>query len=534
MKKGQSMKYRRELLDAAEVERRVRAIEGFAEREGRMPAATRHGEEEARLRSWFDYLMRPSLGLLDEGQRARLERARSRYGRKPVDADEEARFAIRYAREHGEMPHQSDPDPRVRRCAFALLDNPECVGRVSPALREELAKARKDCGVYIYGDAGELVDDYVAFVEREGREPNPKAPALAERRLVHALRRQKDDLDEEQFRRVCQARETVRRRGQTSFSEKVLAEGLRASMDAGCFLGCNVTVGGREADVIAARRDGTRVCVQYDGAVHRGALSAERDRSADATMAARGIAVVRVREPGSEAYGPSAQARVIWLRAPLVELDEDALAAEVEAVASAAGLSVRTAGVDWAEVRREAARASRAETGNAAGAAEYLFRCLVDGCGRPSPEMRKVKGRLDMRFRRGTVGEPAARAIALVEAALDPTVRTSAKFQQMHSRMIAGEGEARGSATWAGRGRVRADAARGPRVGRDVAAAAAEWLYRLLAGCEPGEPGEPPAFEARLREARGRGEIPPSVLRALSMIEKELDGGGDRDPVFVC
>ena len=54
MKKGQSMKYRRELLDAAEVERRVRAIEGFAEREGRMPAATRHGEEEARLRSWFD------------------------------------------------------------------------------------------------------------------------------------------------------------------------------------------------------------------------------------------------------------------------------------------------------------------------------------------------------------------------------------------------------------------------------------------------------------------------------------------------
>ncbi len=200
--------------------------------------------------------MRPSLGLLDEGQRARLERARSRYGRKPVDADEEARFAIRYAHEHGEMPHQSDPDPRVRRCAFALLDNSECVGRVSPALREELAKARKDCGVYIYGDAGELVDDYVAFVEREGREPNPKAPALAERRLVHALRRQKDDLDEEQFRRVCQARETVRRRGQTSFSEKVLAEGLRASMDAGCFLGCNVTVGGRVRRT-SSRRAGT-------------------------------------------------------------------------------------------------------------------------------------------------------------------------------------------------------------------------------------------------------------------------------------
>ena len=72
--------------------------------------------------------------------------------------------------------------------------------------RKQRHTARRIHDRLVYGDAGELADDYVAFVEREGREPNPKAPALAERRLVHALRRQKDDLDEEQFRRVCQAR----------------------------------------------------------------------------------------------------------------------------------------------------------------------------------------------------------------------------------------------------------------------------------------------------------------------------------------
>ncbi len=225
MKKGQSMKYKRKLLGAEEVERLVREVEDFAEREGRMPSGKAPDEAERALRSRYDYLTRPSKShLLSDGQRARLESARTLYRRKAaeLDLDEEARFAVRYADERGEMPHQSDSDPRVRRCAFALSYS-ENIDRLSPSLRAELVEARKACGVYAYEDTRELVDDYVSFVELEGREPDPRSPALGERRLVHALRRRKGKMDDEQFRRVCGARDSVCRRGQTSFSEKLLA-----------------------------------------------------------------------------------------------------------------------------------------------------------------------------------------------------------------------------------------------------------------------------------------------------------------------
>lgn len=349
MKKGQSMKYKRKLLGAEEVERLVREVEDFAEREGRMPSGKAPDEAERALRSRYDYLTRPSKShLLSDGQRARLESARTLYRRKAaeLDLDEEARFAVRYADERGEMPHQSDSDPRVRRCAFALSysDN---INRLSPSLRAELVEARKVCGVYAYEDTLELVDDYVSFVELEGREPDPRSPALGERRLVHALRRRKGEMDDEQLRRVCGARDSVCRRGQTSFSEKLLAEGIRSAMTSGDFIGCNVTLEGRETDILVSRADGGRVCVQYDGAIHRGALSAERDHSADATMAALGMAVVRAREPGCEPYAETPEAVPVMLAAPLLERDDAGLASEVLRVAAAAGLDVDVSGVDW-------------------------------------------------------------------------------------------------------------------------------------------------------------------------------------------
>lgn len=531
MKKGQSMKYKRKLLGAEEVERLVREVEDFAEREGRMPSGKAPDEAERALRSRYDYLTRPSKShLLSDGQRARLESARTLYRRKAaeLDLDEEARFAVRYADERGEMPHQSDSDPRVRRCAFALSysDN---INRLSPSLRAELVEARKVCGVYAYEDTLELVDDYVSFVELEGREPDPRSPALGERRLVHALRRRKGEMDDEQLRRVCGARDSVCRRGQTSFSEKLLAEGIRSAMTSGDFIGCNVTLEGRETDILVSRADGGRVCVQYDGAIHRGALSAERDHSADATMAALGMAVVRAREPGCEPYAETPEAVPVMLAAPLLERDDAGLASEVLRVAAAAGLDVDVSGVDWGEVRRRAAWESRAEAGNAEGAAEYLYRCLTEEKGRPSAEMKRVKDRMAMRFSRGAIGEPAARALALVEAGLDPTILTSSRFGAFLGRMRGGDG---GMPDLAGLRAGRAAASDAPRVEPRVASAAAEWLYDSLLDERRVPSGRAPGFEGVLRDSHGRGAIPAAVLRALVVIESEMGGRDGSTPIF--
>lgn len=526
MRKGQRMSYRRAALDAGEVERRVREIEEFAEREGRMPVRARHGEGEARLRSRFDYLIRPGNRLVGEGQRARLEAVREGYASKAgaVDPDEEARFAISYVRANGEMPHQSDPDPRVRRCAFALLDRPDRLGRVSAPLRDELEECRKSCGIYAYRDTEEFALDYEQFVESEGRVPDQKGPSLRERRLCHALRRRKGHMTDEQLRRVYTAREAVRPRGQVSFSEKILAAGLRSLVREENFIGCNVRFSGREADIVLRGPDGVRLCVQYDGAVHKGAESARRDRSADELMVGMGMRVIRAREPGSEPYEPLPGAAAVELPAPLLCLDEEGLLSAIAEVARAAGLGFDDSLIDWRAVRSEAARMSRAETACAEDVAEYLFRCLTEEPGAATPEMKRLKARLRARCERGVVGELPLIALALIEAGLDPTIRTSRYFA---IRLGEHRGRDGGGASVAlplesERGSVRRSAA-----GRTMAPAAAEpvarWVFSALVGDGVGVEG--------VGRALAGGEAPPAVARALTEIESALgDSGGDPAP----
>lgn len=526
MRKGQRMSYRRAALDAGEVERRVREIEEFAEREGRMPVRARHGEGEARLRSRFDYLIRPGNRLVDEGQRARLETVREVYTSKAgsVDPDEEARFALSYARANGEMPHQSDADPRVRRCAFALLDRPDRLGRVSAPLRDELEECRKSCGVYSYRDTEELALDYESFIDSEGRVPDQKGPSLRERRLCHALRRRKGRMTDDQLRRVYAAREAVRPRGRVSFSEKILAAGLRSLVREEDFIGCNVRFSGREADIAVRRPDRSLLCVQYDGAIHRGAESARRDRSADELMTGMGMAVLRVREPGCEPYAPVPGASAVELPAPLLCLDKEGLLSALAEVADAAGLGFDDSLIDWQVVRSEAARTSRAETACAEDVAEYIFRSLTEAPGAASPEMRKLKARLRARCERRMVDEPPLLVLALVEAGLDPTIFASRFFatrlEELGTRGRGGEPAA--LPLEAERGEARRGAAR-----RSIAPAAAEavahWVYSALVGDGAGSGGVGDALDG--------GEVPPAVARALTEIESALGTAGG-DPIF--
>lgn len=531
MKKGQKMNYKRMSLNAEEVERRVREIEEFAEREGRMPVQTRHGEREARLRSRFDYLIRSENGLLDEGQRARLEAVREVYSSKAgaIEPDEEARFAISYARANGEMPHQSDADPRIRRCAFALLDRPDRLGRVSSRLRAELEECRKSCGVYPYRDTEELARDYESFVESEGRAPSQKGPTLHERRLCHALRRRKSDMTEGQIRRVYASLEAVRPRGQVSFSEKILAAGLRLIVGEGNYIGCNLTISGRETDIMVRRPDGALLCVQYDGAIHKGAESVRRDRAADELMVGLGMAVLRVREPGCEPYDAVSGADTVKLSAPLLCLDEEGLLSAFEEVASAAGLDFDGASINWLAVRREAARTSRAETACAEDVAEYLFRSLIEAPGVASPDMRKLKARLHARCERGVVGESALHALALTEAGLDPTIFVSRYFATRLEKLgayMSSEGTP-ALPLEAERGAARRGAA-GRSTTLAVAEVAARWVYSMLVddGVAAGSAAE------GLREAIADGKVPLPVRRALAEIESALDPSGGSAGLF--
>ncbi len=195
----------------------------------------------------------------------------------------------------------------------------------------------------------------------------------------------------------------------------------------------------------------------------------------------------------------------------------------------AAGLDVDVSGVDWGEVRRRAAWESRAEAGNAEGAAEYLYRCLTEEKGRPSAEMKRVKDRMAMRFSRGAMGEPAARALALVEAGLDPTILTSSRFGAFLGRMRGGDG---GMPDLAGLRAGRAAASDAPRVEPRVASAAAEWLYDSLLDERRVPSGRAPGFEEVLRDSRGRGAIPAAALRALVVIESEMGGRDGSSPIF--
>lgn len=527
MKKGQRMSRPRQALGAEEIERRVREIEDFAKREGRMPVQTRHGKEETRLRSNFDYLVRPEYHKIDKCQRARLEAVREVYTSKAgvVDPDEEARFAISYARANGEMPHQSDPDPRVRRCAFALLDRPDRLGRVSAPLRDELEECRKSCGIYAYRDTEELALDYEQFVESEGRVPDQKGPSLRERRLCHALRRRKEHMTDEQLRCVYAAREAVRPRGQVSFSEKILAAGLRSLVREEDFIGCNVRFSGREADIVLRGPDGVRLCVQYDGAVHKGAESARRDRSADELMVGMGMRVIRAREPGSEPYEPLPGAAAVELPAPLLCLDEEGLLSAIAEVARTAGLGFDDSLIDWRAVRSEAARMSRAETACAEDVAEYLFRCLAEEPGAATPEMKRLKARLRARCERGVVGELPLIALALIEAGLDPTIRTSRYFAiRLGERRARDGGEAPADLPLESERGAARRSATGKPVAPAVAEAAARWVYSALAGDGADAEGA--------GDALAGGGVPPVVARVLTEIESALGTSGGGDPIL--
>lgn len=228
--------------------------------------------------------------------------------------------------------------------------------------------------------------------------------------------------------------EEVRPRGKTSYSEKLLACALKHAMPEGAFVGCNLRVGGREADVLVLNADRVLTCIQYDGAVHRGGRSDLRDHSADTLMVEMGLRVVRVREPGSNPYLPSTGISVVELEKPLLELGQNSFFSEVREVVRAANLTARVDESSWDAIREQAAVWSSTASANAEGVAEYIYRCIVEGCSKPSGDMDRLKARLRRRIETKLLDAFCVRALALIEKGLDQTTQWSRMFSRLYDK----------------------------------------------------------------------------------------------------
>lgn len=381
-----------------------------------MPSQASSDDEERGLRRRVDNASR-RIPRFSPEQMDALAALKAEYGREQVDWEGEIAYLERYCAEHGRMPSTVDPDTRVSRCAERIAH----ATRLEAGLHGRLVACRKAYGRYRYSDPAEFVADYVSFIGKEGRIPCRDAESLRERRLAVDLGRLRQELTDGQQLAIETARDSVRRAGSVSYSEKLLAAAIAAAVApaGGRVVGLNRPVAGREADILVEDAGGRRVAIQYDGGVHAGAGKLESDLAADAAMAAEGVPAFRVREPGAAEYPEGEAARVVRIERPLGSMGSGALAETLAAVMSAAGLDGDVAAVDWAAARAAASSASSARTTVASSAARYAELLLLGKGRRPAGEMQRVKNRLRGACRRGTVPDDALRLLAWLEANLD-------------------------------------------------------------------------------------------------------------------